>query len=197
MDWLDVVVILVMVLPMYLGWRRGLIGTVVPLVGLIFAILVAGHFYDPVADWLSNWLDSSGQAKLLGFAIIFVAVIAAAFAVAVAARRFVNFLLIGWVDTIGGLVFGLLVPHFLLCGIESLLSVGGLLLKFRDLLLETFLSRFLVGPQVRRTRLLVFKSGVRFVQSFGLCLGLLFELPDAICELRLLAAHGLPGVGMS
>jgi membrane protein required for colicin V production len=122
MDWLDVVVILVMVLPMYLGWRRGLIGTVVPLVGLVFAILMAGHFYDPVAEWLSHWLDSSGQAKLLGFAIIFVAVIAAAFAIAFAARRFLNFLLIGWVDTIGGLVFGLLAGTLIAGGLLSLVS---------------------------------------------------------------------------
>jgi membrane protein required for colicin V production len=122
MDWLDVVVIVVLLVPMYLGWRRGLIGTAVPLVGLVVAILVAGHFYGAVADWLGNWLESSGQAKLLGFAIIFVAVLGTAFAGAFAARRFLNFLLLGWVDTVGGLVFGLLAGALIAGGLLSLVS---------------------------------------------------------------------------
>jgi membrane protein required for colicin V production len=108
MDWLDVVLIIMLLIPTFIGWRRGLIGTVVPLVGFVVAIVLAGQFYDSVANWLLHWLHSPAQAKLLGFAIVFIAVLAAALFVASIARRLLNFLLLGWVDKIGGLVFGLL-----------------------------------------------------------------------------------------
>ncbi len=78
MSWLDIVVLLMLLIPMFIGWRRGLIGALVPLAGLVVAIVMAGRFYGSVAGWLSHWLDSSAQANLLGFAIIFVAVLAAA-----------------------------------------------------------------------------------------------------------------------
>jgi membrane protein required for colicin V production len=108
MDWLDVILILMLLIPTFIGWRRGLIGTVVPLVGFVVAILLAGQFYDSAAGWLSHWFHSPAQAKLLGFALIFILVLAAALTVASIARRLLSLLLLGWVDRIGGLVFGLL-----------------------------------------------------------------------------------------
>jgi len=109
MDWLDVVLIVMLVVPALIGWRKGLIGAVIPLVGFVIAIILAGQFYDSVAGWLSHWLDSSSQANLLGFVIVFVAVMAAALIVSSVARRMLSLLLLGWVDRIGGLVFGLLI----------------------------------------------------------------------------------------
>ncbi len=109
MNWLDIIVLLMLLIPIFIGWRRGLVGTVVPLVGLVVAIILAGRFYDSVAGWFSTWLDSPAQANLLGFAIIFVIVLAAAMVVAAISREFLSLLLLGWVDRIGGLAFGLLI----------------------------------------------------------------------------------------
>jgi len=108
MDWLDVILIIMLVIPTFIGWRRGLVDAVIPLVGFAIAIILAGQFYDSVASWLSHWLHSPAQAKLLGFAIIFILVVAAAMVVASIARKLLTLLLLGWVDKIGGLVFGLL-----------------------------------------------------------------------------------------
>lgn len=122
MSWLDIVVLLMLLIPMFIGWRRGLIGALVPLAGLVVAIVMAGRFYGSVAGWLSHWLDSSAQANLLGFAIIFVAVLAAAMVAASVARRFLSLLFLGWVDKVGGLVFGLLAGAVIAGAMLSLTS---------------------------------------------------------------------------
>jgi membrane protein required for colicin V production len=122
MSWLDIIVLLMLLIPLFIGWRRGLVGTVVPLVGLVVAIIVAGRFYGSVAGWFSTWLDSPAQANLLGFAIIFIAVLGAAMVVAAISREFLSLLLLGWVDRVGGLAFGLLIGGLVAGGLLTLVT---------------------------------------------------------------------------
>jgi len=46
--------------------------TVIPIVGIILGIALAGYFYQSMADWLSSWFMSRGQASITAFAIIFI-----------------------------------------------------------------------------------------------------------------------------
>jgi membrane protein required for colicin V production len=109
MNWLDIAIIIIVLIPTYIGFRRGLIGTVIPLLGIILAIVFAGIFYDSVAGWLSGWLDSQSQANIVGFIIIFTLVLLASMSVAFLLRSFLSLLLLGWLDKLGGFVFGLLI----------------------------------------------------------------------------------------
>ena len=72
MNWLDIVIIIFLAITTITGLSKGLIKTIVPLVGVILAVILAGRFYGAVADWLSHWLHSVSQANIAGFAIIFV-----------------------------------------------------------------------------------------------------------------------------
>ena len=45
MNWLDIVLIAVLALATFLGFRRGIIAMVLPIVGLIIGIVLAGHYY--------------------------------------------------------------------------------------------------------------------------------------------------------
>ncbi|MGB3128228.1 MAG: CvpA family protein [Dehalococcoidia bacterium] len=107
MNWLDIVIIVILVVPMYLGFRRGLIGTVLPLVGIVLGIVVAGRGYGSIANWLSNWLESPAQAKIVAFILIFILFMIAITVVTKLVRGFLGLLLLGWIDKLGGLVFGL------------------------------------------------------------------------------------------
>ncbi|MEE8471195.1 MAG: CvpA family protein [Dehalococcoidia bacterium] len=107
MNWLDVIVIIVLAIPALIGFNRGLIKTILPLGGIMLGIFLAGNFYDSVADLLSFWLESPSQAKIVGFIIIFVVVMAAVLVVASVLSSFMRLLLLGWVDKLGGLIFGL------------------------------------------------------------------------------------------
>lgn len=107
MNWLDIVIIVIIVVPMFLGFRRGLIGTILPLVGIVLGVIVAGQGYGSVANWLSNWLESPAQAKIVAFILIFILFMIAITVVTKLVRGFLGFLLLGWIDKFGGLVFGL------------------------------------------------------------------------------------------
>ena len=109
MHWLDIVIIVMLVLPMVLGFRRGLIGTLAPLAGIILGIFLAGRFYAPIADWLSNWLHSPSQARIAAFALVFLLVIVATLLVSSLLTRLLSMLLLGWINRIGGLVLGLVI----------------------------------------------------------------------------------------
>lgn len=122
MNWLDAAIIIVLLTLIVLGLRKGLIGSVVPLIGVVLGILLAGRFYGSVAGWLSNWLQSEAQANIVGFAIIFILVMVVAVVIAGFMRRFLSLLLLGWVDRVGGLAFGLFMGAAVCGAILALVS---------------------------------------------------------------------------
>jgi membrane protein required for colicin V production len=75
-SWIDIVVIFVLALLAFIGFRRGLFKTLIPLLAIIAGVVVAGIFYKPISDWLSNWIDSSIVSNTAGFITIFVLFIA-------------------------------------------------------------------------------------------------------------------------
>jgi membrane protein required for colicin V production len=106
-NWLDIIIILMLLIATVMGLRRGLIQTVLPLGGIMLGIVLAGLFYDSMANWLSTWLDSPSQAKIAGFVIIFSVVVAVVMVIAWLLSGFFKLMLLGWVDKLGGAFFGL------------------------------------------------------------------------------------------
>lgn len=72
MNWLDAVIFLILVIPTFIGFKRGLAKTALPLLGIVSGVVLAGVFHGHMADWLSSWLKSPNQAKVAAFLIIFV-----------------------------------------------------------------------------------------------------------------------------
>jgi len=122
MNWLDVVVIVILVITTLIGFKRGLIKSIIPLVGVVVGIILAGRFHGSVADWLSNWIESSSQAEIAAFAIIFIAVTVAAMVLARVLSGFIRALFLGWVDKLGGIAFGLILGGVLSGAFVALLA---------------------------------------------------------------------------
>lgn len=78
---------------------------VLPLVGLIIGVILAGRFHDTVGGWLP--IDNPEYAGWAGYAIIVVAVLIVSVIIAVVLRRFIRLVLLGWVDRLGGAGLGL------------------------------------------------------------------------------------------
>lgn len=146
MNWLDIVIILILVIPTLIGFNRGLIKTVLPLVGIVLGILLAGYFYDSMAGWLSSWLESPRQANIVGFIIIFILVMATVLAIASLLSSFIRLILLGWLDKLGGAAFGLAIGGLLsgaLLAIITKFQYSGVEDIIRDSPLASFfLDRF-------------------------------------------------------
>jgi len=105
MNWFDAVLIVVLILSTLLGLWRGLISMLLPLIGLILGIFVAGKYYGTVGGWLP--IANEEHAKWAAYAIIVIAFLIIFGILAIILKRFVKWTLLGWVDRLGGAILGL------------------------------------------------------------------------------------------
>ncbi len=114
MSWLDIVIVVVIALAAFGGLLIGLIASALSLAGIIVGIILAGRYYLPFSQHL-GFIPEENIAQIVAFAIILVGVILIALALAMVLRWAFSLLKLGWIDRIGGAVFGL-AGGALLCG---------------------------------------------------------------------------------
>ena len=108
MNWVDIV-ILVLVLGLgFMGWRNGVIRWAFTLVGGIVGVVLAGQLYKTLAPAVP-FGDSDAVKQLIAFGVIFAAVMIGAWIAARIVKATLNILLLGWVDSVAGLGLGLVV----------------------------------------------------------------------------------------
>ena len=107
MNWLDFVIVVVLVVSAFLGLRVGIIKAVLYLAGVIVGVVLAGRYYTALADVLPFFSETSGAAKIVAFAIILIGVMV----IAVVAARFLKWvtsaMMLGWTNRLGGTALGL------------------------------------------------------------------------------------------
>jgi membrane protein required for colicin V production len=118
MNWLDAVIFLILVIPTFIGFKRGLAKTALPLLGIVSGVVLAGVFHGHMADWLSSWLKSPNQARVAAFLIIFVLFVTVGLLLLWLLRKSLRLFRFGW----GGLTSTVL-P---LAGILLGLTLAGL-----------------------------------------------------------------------
>jgi membrane protein required for colicin V production len=114
MNWLDILILVAIALATVGGLAIGIIRAALTLAGLIFGVVLAGHYYIPFSHVLDSFLQPT-VAKVVAFTIILVAVLVVAALLAIFLRRGASMIKLGWADRLGGAVFGLLLGA-LFCG---------------------------------------------------------------------------------
>jgi membrane protein required for colicin V production len=107
MNWLDVVIIVLLVIPTVIGLKTGVIKILFTVVGVIVGVILAGRFSDSLAGLLT-FIDNPGWAKTAAFAIIMIGVLIVAGALAALLSSVISAVLLGWVNHLGGAILGLL-----------------------------------------------------------------------------------------
>jgi membrane protein required for colicin V production len=105
MNWFDIVLIAVLVLSTIVGIWRGFINMVLPLIGIIIGVILAGLYAPTVGGRLS--IDNAEHAAWAGYAIIMVGTLLVSIILAVILTRFIHLTLLGWLDRLLGGIFGL------------------------------------------------------------------------------------------
>ncbi len=107
MNWLDIAIIVAVAIPALIGLRAGMIRIVLSLAGLIAGVILAGRYYVPLSERLT-FIPQETAAKVVAFAIILVGVMLIAVVLATLLKWAALVTMLGWVNHIGGAVFGLL-----------------------------------------------------------------------------------------
>jgi len=143
LNWLDLVILVLAGVAAFTGWSVGLIRTAMSLVGTVVAIVLASRLFDAAAPIFNGMTDNEEAARILGFILVFLLVLAAAFVAGVMLKQIVKFFLLGPLDSLGGMVVGVLLT---LAGMAALLSVvqQNAVLGMEDTINESTLGSFLV-----------------------------------------------------
>ena len=140
MNWLDLIIVIAIAIFAFLGLRMGIIKAVLSLAGLIVGVVLAGRYYAPFSEQLT-FISSDNVAKIVAFAIILIGVMVVARVVAGLLKRLVSMLMLGWVDRVGGAIFGLVLGATL-CG--ALLAIWIKYLGMADAIADSALAFLLL-----------------------------------------------------
>lgn len=120
MNWFDIVLIAVLALFTLVGVWRGFLSMVLPLVGIIVGVVLAGHHAAAVGNWFP--IDNPEYAQWAGYAIIVIGTLMVSILLAAILSRFISFIFMKWLDRLLGGIFGL-ATGALLCAAALAASV--------------------------------------------------------------------------
>ena len=98
MSWLDIVIIVVIAIGAFSGFKSGLIKVLFSVAGILLGIFLAGRFSDDFAGVLTFIPDD--WAKIAAFAIIMVAVLVISGILAAVLSKLISVVLLGWVTVL-------------------------------------------------------------------------------------------------
>ncbi len=107
MNWLDIIIAVSLVVPIFTGLKQGLIKAALSLAGLIVGVILASNFYQQLGS-VMGFISNEDIANVVAFIIILVVVMIVANVVAALLKFTAKVAMLGWVDRLGGAIFGFL-----------------------------------------------------------------------------------------
>ncbi len=120
MNWLDVVLGAFVILAALAGLVQGLIKTLLPLIGLMAGVVVAGNYYKSLADHISN----STAGHVAAFAIIVLIFLIAFWVLAMVLHGLLKLMFLGWIDHLAGFVLGAVLGFIIAGAVLDVLLVN-------------------------------------------------------------------------
>jgi membrane protein required for colicin V production len=141
MNWVNIAIIVVGIIFALIGLRQGIIRTLFTLAGLIGGVVLAGNYYQSLANVLSS--EGASWAGIAAFAIILIATLIVANIIGSLIARLLHLLMLGWVDRVFGFILGAGVGGVLCAAILAI--VGKYLPGIgQDLIGESSLAKLLM-----------------------------------------------------
>lgn len=106
MNWLDAVLLFIIVLSVIAGFRKGLSRQIIGLVTVVVAIVLGLWMYGLAGHWLTPYVSSPRAANFGGFALVFIGVMLAGSLIGYVVHKFLKFTGLSFFDRILGAAFG-------------------------------------------------------------------------------------------
>lgn len=121
MNWLDIVLVVILVCSVIAGFRKGFARVSVGLVATLIGLILGLWFYGAAGAFLLPYVSYRGLANFIGFCLIFVGVLLAGSLVGWLLAKLLKWAGLGWLDRLMGAVLGVL--RALLIGIGLVLAL--------------------------------------------------------------------------
>jgi membrane protein required for colicin V production len=105
-NWLDAVIVLVVLWFTFSAFQAGFIRETVTIVAAILGVVLAGLFYEDLADDVLLFIEGDRLASIVAFGLIFAATALAGQMLAMVLKPTINLLQLGLFDQLAGAVFG-------------------------------------------------------------------------------------------
>jgi membrane protein required for colicin V production len=123
MNWLDLIIVVLLILALVTGFINGFVKEVASLAGLILGIWGAIKFSSFTAAKLYDWFDMTGQfVGIIAFMITFGIIVVVIHFIGIMADKIVDAASLGFINRIFGIVFGLFKTVLILSVIFALLN---------------------------------------------------------------------------
>ncbi len=142
MNWLDIIIIVALIIPAFFGAKQGLIKAALSLAGLIVGVVLASNYYQQLGRVL-DFIDNENIASIVAFILILVVVMVIANVLAVLLKATAKAVLLGWVDRLGGAIFGLVMGALFMGAILAIVvKFFGTVLVTESVLAGILLDKF-------------------------------------------------------
>ncbi len=121
MNFLDWVLLVFLAGAALLGFRNGLVSSLLAALSIYVSLLISGQFAGRVLGLLPISVESEALSTALGYVIIFVALFIASRIAAAALNKALSLSFVGWVNQLGGVALAVVAWVFLA---GALMSVG-------------------------------------------------------------------------
>ena len=118
MNWIDALVLAILALTAFWGFRTGLIHMFVPLVAILVGLAISSRVAGPLGNLFGFVSENENVQTVLGFLALFIALLVIAVILGNVLRTLINFLpLAGLANGITGALIGLVIGCVLLSGV--------------------------------------------------------------------------------
>lgn len=121
MNWLDILIIVVLVASAVGGLISGFIRTVFSLAGFILGVFLAGRFYIALAN-IMTFIPSENGAKIVAFIIIFLIVTIIFALLGVLFTKIASLIMLGWINRLLGAALGVIMGGLFLSAILAIVA---------------------------------------------------------------------------
>ena len=129
----DIIIILILGYSLVRGLFRGLVKEVSSIIGVLGGFYAAFTYYPKTAKLLSGLIHNTAYLNILSFLIIFCSVLIIVGLLGIIIKYLMNISFLGWVDRIGGVVFGavkgVLIVSILFITLTAFLPKGSAFIK--------------------------------------------------------------------
>ena len=107
MNWLDLIIVLIITIPTFFGFRKGFLRKLLGIVGIIIGFILAVRFYIPVSSFIHGIISGN---ELIIQVISFLLIIGIVYGLSVWVSKFMSGMNSGTslIDKIAGTIFGFL-----------------------------------------------------------------------------------------